>query len=394
MQQVTLKKLAIITTHPIQYYAPVFKLLHQRQQVDIKVYYTWGKDAANNFDPGFSKNIAWDIDLLSGYEFEWVTNSSRKPGSHRFNGIINPHIIQRIDRFGADAILVIGWAYQSHLKVMRHYDGKIPVYFRGDSTMLDKKSGFKNVLKSLFLKWVYQKVNYALYTGANNRAYFKNYGLKDEQLIYAPHAIDNGRFAISRGDEAAALRKTLNVLATDILILFAGKFISKKDPLILIEAVKVIADSNLHLLLVGDGALKQQMTIDAKNHPNIHFLDFQNQSAMPVVYQACDIFCLPSQGPGETWGLAINEAMACGKAIVASDKCGSAIDLVKPGVNGYIFKSEYLHDLIDSLELLCDKEKLTKYGDASKEIIKDFSFLHIAKPIENLINETQRPYQA
>ncbi len=41
------------------------------------------------------------------------------------------------------------------------------------------------------------------------------------------------------------------------------------------------------------------------------FLDFQNQQKMPLVYRLCDIFVLPSMGPGETWGLAVNEAMAC-----------------------------------------------------------------------------------
>ena len=45
-------RLAIVTTHPIQYYAPVFKLLHQRKKVTIKVFYTWGEKAMDKFDPG------------------------------------------------------------------------------------------------------------------------------------------------------------------------------------------------------------------------------------------------------------------------------------------------------------------------------------------------------
>ena len=47
---------------------------------------------------------------------------------------------------------------------------------------------------------------------------------------------------------------------------------------------------------------------------------------MPIVYRLGDLFCLPSQGPGETWGLAINEAMACKRQVIASNKCGAAID--------------------------------------------------------------------
>lgn len=65
-----MKRLAIITTHPIQYNAPLFKLLTQRNNITIKVFYTWGKSVLENkYDPGFKKNIEWDIPLLDGYGF-------------------------------------------------------------------------------------------------------------------------------------------------------------------------------------------------------------------------------------------------------------------------------------------------------------------------------------
>jgi glycosyltransferase involved in cell wall biosynthesis len=103
-----------------------------------------------------------------------------------------------------------------------------------------------------------------------------------------------------------------------------------------------------------------------------------------VVYQACDLFCLPSKGPGETWGLAVNEAMACSKAILVSDKCGCAIDLVKIGENGAIFKSGSLADLTACLKkLTANKELLISYGKVSNSIINSFSFLNISKAIES-----------
>ena len=120
-------------------------------------------------------------------------------------------------------------------------------------------------------------------------------------------------------------------------------------------------------------------------------MDFRNQSFMPVIYQSADLFCLPSKF-GETWGLAINEAMACGKAILASNKVGCAIDLVKPGVNGAIFISDDQQSLLKELDRLTEsKEQLNKYGAASKEIIKDWNFTNIAVAIEHqLLNEARR----
>ena len=106
------------------------------------------------------------------------------------------------------------------------------------------------------------------------------------------------------------------------------------------------------------------------------------------MYQACDLFSLPSAGPGETWGLAINEAMASGKAILASNKVGSAIDLVLPGSNGDIFKANDPGSLIEKLGGLTNmgKASLAALGDSSKKIISTWTIENQAKVFESAIN--------
>jgi glycosyltransferase involved in cell wall biosynthesis len=381
-------KLAIITTHPIQYYAPIFRLLQQRKIIDIKVFYTLGKPAT--FDTGFAKNITWDIPLLGGYTYEWVYNIAEDPGSHHPKGIINTGLINQIDSFQPDAILVFGWNYNSHLKAMQYYKGKIPVYFRGDSTLLDHTNPFKNILKTIYLKWVYNHVDYAFYVGIQNKAYFKKYGLTDNQLSFVPHAIDNERFSSDRSVDAQRLRNSLGLNSDDILITFAGKFEPKKAPDLLLNAFIKLNKPNLHLLFTGNGILEQGLKQKASGYKNVHFLDFQNQTDIPVIYQACDLFCLPSAGPGETWGLAVNEAMACNKAILVSDKVGCAIDLVKTNFNGAIFKSNDEQSLADALTALTrSKITLQEYGKNSGALIQPWNFTAIAEAIENkLLNET------
>ncbi|MDB4902163.1 MAG: glycosyltransferase [Mucilaginibacter sp.] len=382
-----MKKLAIVTTHPIQYYAPVFKLLKKRGKVNIKVFYTWGENAANKFDPGFNKKIEWDIPLLDGYPFEWLKNTAEYPGTHHFKGISNREIINDINKWQPDAILVYGWGFRSHLKTLRHFKNKIPVLFRGDSTLLDERKGAKALVKYAFLKWVYKHVDYALYVGTKSKAYFKKYGLKDSQLYFAPHAIDNERFGLDKRHDTILLKKELGINSDALILMFAGKFEEKKAPMLLLDAFLTLKEPNTHLLFVGNGSLEMQLKIKAQGSSNIHFLHFQNQSRMPIVYQACDIFCLPSKGPNETWGLAINEAMACGKAILASDKVGAAADLVKPGKNGSIFKSGDLADLTYHLNLLIQNGKngLVKMGQHSKELIKNWNFEIQAQVIESII---------
>jgi len=101
-----MKKLAIVTTHPIQYNAPFFRLLNERGKVYPKVFYTWPQ-AINGFDdPLFGREVKWDIPLLDGYAWEAVENISKNPSSKTWGGIDCPGLIRQIKDFAPDAILV------------------------------------------------------------------------------------------------------------------------------------------------------------------------------------------------------------------------------------------------------------------------------------------------
>lgn len=369
-----MKKLAIVTSHPIQYYAPVFELL--AQYCELKIYYTWGQTAeGEKYDPDFRKTITWDIPLLEGYNYTFVNNIAKDPGSHHFFGIDNPKLIKEIKLFDPSVILIYGWAYKSHLQVIRYFHKKIPVWLRGDSNLLDEKAGLKRRLRTVALRWVFSYLDKALYVGTANKAYFKKYGLKENQLIFTPHAIDNKRFDHVNSQESHLLRMDLGLNDHDLLLTFVGKLENKKSPLLLLEAFIALKIPNVHLLFVGNGHLENVLKEKANFFPFVHFLDFQNQRNMPVIYHASDLFCLPSKGPGETWGLAVNEAMAAGKAILVSNKVGCATDLIKNGVNGYTFEAENKLDLMEKLSLLLkDNETLKEMGKESARIIKNWSF--------------------
>ncbi|TCD07714.1 glycosyltransferase [Pedobacter frigidisoli] len=383
-----MKRIAVIVTHPIQYYSPVFKLLADHEYVTLKVFYTLGQ--SNVIDLGFNQKIEWDIPLLNGYDHEFLINSSKVAGSHHYKGVVNPQIIDRIEAFDPNIIMVYGWSYESHWKTMKYFNGTVPIWFRGDSTLIDEQSYLKKMARKIILSIVYRKINKAFYVGQQNKDYFSSYGLKSTQLVHAPHAVDNNRFSEDRSKETEHLRVSLGLGDQDILILFAGKLESKKNPLLLLSAFLKIDQSNLHLLFVGNGVLEESLKSLAKNNESkkVHFLDFQNQTQMPVVYQACDLFCLPSKGPAETWGLAVNEAMAAGRAILVSHRVGCGIDLVEDGRNGYTFESENELDLINKIELLyADKYLLTEMGRNSYEKIRPWSF---ENQVKSIISELEK----
>jgi len=396
-----MKKLAIISSHPIQYNAPLFRQLAGSGDLHPRVFYTWeqsGKGA--KFDPGFGKNIEWDIPLLEGYEFEFVANTAEDPGTHHFKGMINPDLNKRIEAWDPDILLVYGWSWQSHLNAMRHFHGRIPVLFRGDSTLLNEKPGLRKILRRLFLTWVYRHVDYALYVGTNNKEYFQKHGLKSRQLIHAPHAVDNRRFSAAdaeRQAEAAGWKRSLGITPGERVVLYAGKLEPYKDPAFVVRLAEKWKELPVRVILVGNGQLEKELKQQAKDIPGIIFLDFQNQSRMPVVYRLADLFILSShsqtRGSGmsatsETWGLGANEAMACGCGLMLCTGVGGAVDLVQEGVNGILFSpgddekcTKFVKDMLDS------PGKLEQVKAASRSRVEeDFSFEKVVRSIVDLSN--------
>jgi glycosyltransferase involved in cell wall biosynthesis len=377
-------KLAVVITHPIQYYAPVFRLLAARKKVMLKVFHTWER-GAEQFDAGFGKAFSWDIPLLEGYDHTFVSNNGNT--GKGFRDVRNPGLIKELTNWKPDAILVYGWNYLSHLKVMRHFKGKVPVIFRGDSTLLTETGGIKKILRRILLRRIYSYVDMVLYVGANNRDYFLKHGIKSNEVFFVPHSIDNKRFMQASEEDMKTRNGLMQSMGLDEAtkrILFVGKFIPRKNAQLLIDAFAAAGMSNAHLIIVGDGELEGELKQRASHHGNIHFLPFQNQSAMPAVYRLAQVYCLPSWE--ETWGLAVNEAMASGLAIIASDKVGCAVDLVKNGDNGYIFKSEDLDDLTEKLRLVLSSD-LEAMGKQSQRIIADWSIERQVEQIESALDK-------
>jgi glycosyltransferase involved in cell wall biosynthesis len=119
------------------------------------------------------------------------------------------------------------------------------------------------------------------------------------------------------------------------------------------------------------------LTALSEAHSNIHFLPFQNQQNMPAIYQLADVFVLPSKGPGETWGLAINEAMAAGKPVLVSSKCGGSADLIVNGENGYLFTAGSKAALKDCIKLFVDNKSKLEQWD--RDLYKKFNLFHLRK---------------
>jgi glycosyltransferase involved in cell wall biosynthesis len=380
-------RLAIVCTHPIQYYAPVFRTLALSNAVLPRVYYTWSQAAEGaTFDPDFGVRFEWNIPLLEGYEHQFVKNTAKNPAASRFFGVKTPDLSREIGAWGADAILIFGWPLYSHLRALVESKGRLPVLFRGDSTLLDSIKPLRKVARRLLLRWVYSHVDVAIAVGKNNVDYFRWCGLPAERIVIAPHSVDTLRFGDETGEhdrKASEWRSELGIPTECPVLVFAGKFTEKKDPMLLLEAF-VKLELSAHLIFVGSGELEGKLRESAGDRQDVHFLPFQNQSEMPSVYRLADVFVLPSRGPGETWGLAMNEAMASGRPVIAGSRVGGARDLVRAGETGWIFESGNLASLIDVLRIAIGlgRHRLLGLGRVARNGIAKWSTVEAASGIE------------
>lgn len=383
-----MKRLAIITTHPIQYNAPLFRLLSERKRIAVKVFYTWGQSQEAVFDARFGLQRSWDIPLLDGYEYEFVHNTSKKPDSNSFFGVINPGLVDELKREKYDVILVYRWSLLSHLRILRSFSGDGKIFFRGDSHLQKTPGGLKGILKNRFLRFVYQHVDKALYVGKQNKEYYLRFGLTNEQLLYTPHAIDNERFSTDADiweAKAHAERAALSIPQNCLVFLYAGKFYEVKQLELLIDVFQRLKGANYRLLLVGNGEQEKQLRASAANDDRILFQPFRNQSEMPLVYRLGDVFVLPSKS--ETWGLAVNEAMACSRPAIVSDACGCAPELIIQGETGFVFDHTNRHELLQLLLQFNHKETAAVMGKRSLEHVKHFSLERVAEVIEKAVLE-------
>ncbi len=352
------RKLGILCSHPIQYYSPLFRHLANTTDIDLKVYYCH-KPSPDQQGTGFGVAFSWDVDLTGGYENIWLKNVARQPNLVDFGGCDTPEIAEIIRRDEFNAFLILGWDKKSMWQAIRacwKYD--TPLLVRGDSHLHVQIPFYKKLGKELSHRYFIPKFSACLAVGQWSKEYFEHYGAKN--IFMSPHFVDNEWFAkelLRWKPLSDKIKKEWKISLGTIVFLFVGKFEEKKRPMDILWALKRILKKNrtmlerLRVLMVGDGVLKKGCEKFALlNSLPVTFTGFLNQSQISKAYSVSDVLVLPSDGR-ETWGLVVNEAMACGLPAIVTDQVGCGPDLIKWGRTGFIFRCGDTKDLADKMEL-------------------------------------------
>jgi glycosyltransferase involved in cell wall biosynthesis len=333
--------IGVLTSHPIQYQAPLFRAL--AGVADLEVFFAHKQSAAGQAEAEFGVEFDWDINLLDGYPSRFLENVSQHPSVGSFSGCDTPEIGGVVRHGRYDGFVVTGWYLKTYWQaVAACKKAGVPVLVRGDSQLPGMGPRWRRMLKRVVYPHLLSRFDGFLFVGQRNREYLRYYGVPDRKLFFSPHCVDNERFreqsrlAHNCRDE---LRAGFGATHDTLVCLFVGKFVARKRPIDLVTALGKLVRDGLDVvgLFVGAGPLEDELrTLAAECGARVGIVGFVNQSALAAYYDAADMLVLPSNGT-ETWGLVVNEAMACGLPVVVSDAVGCGPDLVEEGITGRRF---------------------------------------------------------
>lgn len=157
-------------------------------------------------------------------------------------------------------------------------------------------------------------------------------------------------------------------LPRDLALSSAQRLIPWKRVDLQVRMAKELKDRNVpfRLTIAGGGEeelslkeLARELCVDDR----VTFVGALSSEDTLALMRSSDVF-LATSNRKEGWGATVNEAMAAGCLVVASNQIGSAPFLIKPGVDGLIFRSESAEDLADTIAALMGD--LNTLGDIAR----------------------------
>lgn len=371
-------RLAVLVSHPIQYFVPLFRLLAKREDLDFIVFYHTRVGTVAYRDEGFGRDIQWDIPLLEGYPHRFLSDRPENGGCQW--GIVRALLHER-----PDVLVVHGYTSPTNLLAMllARMLG-VRTLMRGDTRI---QKGHSSTLRRWLKRAILSLCDGAIAVGSANRDYYLSLGVNAEGVFFAPFSVDNAAFALPILEQEIhrlGLRSELGVPEEALLVLFASKLIRRKRASDLIDAFARVRGQHprSHLVIVGSGAEEATLRHLASEKGNgcVHFLGFQNQSELPRTFAACDLFVLPSDN--EPWGLVVNEAMASGLPVIVSDDVGAAQDLVANTGAGMVYPCGDIDALAACLEgMLGEEGPRRKMAVRSRDVIQSWDITCTADAI-------------
>jgi len=360
-------RLVILTEVIAPYRIPVFNALAEQPGIDLQVIFL------SETDPSLRQ---WNV-YKDEIRFAWEVLPSWRRRIGKYNLLLNRGLSAALGRMSPKVLICGGYNYLASWEALwwarRH---RIPMLLWSESTARDLRSGhlLTEALKNRFL----QSCDGFVVPGKSSWAYLESLGVTDRPIITAPNAVDNDFFASAAANarqKGSELRCRLGLPTR--YFLYVGRLIPEKGIFDLLAAyarLEASLRSEIGMVFVGDGIARSQLQEGAaKIRPgNMQVRGFAQREQLAEFYALAEVFVFPTRS--DPWGLVVNEAMACGLPIIATDVAGCIADLVGDEWNGRVVPANAPAPFAGAMHALaCDAGLRERMSARSRERISRYS---------------------
>jgi len=360
-------RVAALNTHPIQHFAPLWREIAALKQVQLRVFYCSDWGTTEYRDHEFGETFQWDVDLLGGYDSEFL-QIRRRPKELGFWETNNSNVEEALSRFKPDVVVLFGY---NHLTTWRallwaRLRGLHTVVFC-DSELKHPRSAWRVAIKEVVVRFFLGLADAGLPIGDCNADYFRHYGMPDDHLSWCAYPVDGRRLVTSVPDREAVraeIRKKHGIAQADFVFASIGKYIPRKRHCDVVRAWMQLPEPlrvRSAVLLVGEGPDRDRLeALAGQTDDRVRLTGFVNQSGIASYYAGCDALVVASDLDAHP--LVVTEALFFGLPVIASDAIGciGLNDTLREGKSGLVYRCGDIEGLADAMQRVMLDEPLRR----------------------------------
>jgi glycosyltransferase involved in cell wall biosynthesis len=349
-------RLAVVVSHPIQYYAPLWRALAREPGVELHVIFATRVGLDKTYDAEMKTTLAWATDLTGGYAHEFLPEAAsfERTGFH----LDNPSVGAALARFRPDAVILHGYGSKTLLRALVWCKlRRVRALLMADSSG-HLARGWRRQAKSLVMPLLLRRYDAALTMGDRSEAHLAALGFPRARMFRTPTLMDEMFWEARRERPAlrAETRAALGLSEDAFVVLAAAKLSPRKRIGDLIAAAEGL---DLTLVIAGDGEERERLqALAASLRVDARFLGFVNIDRLPSLYAAADAFAHPAEN--EPYGMVAVEAAIVGLPLIFTADTGAVgpTAIARPDENTLTYRCGDVAALAARLRALRDDPSL------------------------------------
>jgi glycosyltransferase involved in cell wall biosynthesis len=375
-------RLAIVVSHPVQHFVPLYRALAARPDIEVKVFFASRIGIDRSFDAEMNTTFVWDGDLLHGYNHAFL-DEAEAIRSVSFCSVNNPSITAALRDFTPTTMLVYGYAQLTALRALLWSRlHAVPVLMAGDGCDDHRRRDARSLLRGAALRFLMSQVAAVLTVGDQNERFWSRMGVPAAKRFRSPFPIDEDIYRHARQNRVAmrrAMRRRFNIAEDAFVFLVVGKLSARKRPGDVLSAFqRVTTEKPIHLLFCGNGSEREHLeALAAQNSLPCSFAGFVNLDRLPAYYCSADALVIASEH--DPHPLVGSEACAVGLPLIVSDRVGlvGPTDIARPGVNALVYPCGDVESLAQAMQQLASDPALhAAMSEASSAVFEATCMRH------------------